>query len=158
MLLSWLHLISLAVYLGSLVGLWVMVLPVLSAIQNHEERIKMVARSLKLYNPVQTASLGVLILSGAFQLTDLKAAYRELFLRELGLTLAVKLLLSFFLIVFSTYQSMAVAHRFVRRSEQGESFSPRELQSVTRRLKTSTLAILLLTMIIVWLGVQLRRT
>ncbi|MBI2988300.1 MAG: hypothetical protein HYY45_16150 [Deltaproteobacteria bacterium] len=158
MLLSWLHLISLAVYLGSLVGLWVMVLPVLSAIQNHEERIKMVARSLKLYNPVQSASLGVLILSGAFQLTDLKAAYRELFLRELGLTLAVKLLLSFFLIVFSTYQSMAVAHRFVRRCEQGESFSPRELQSVTRRLKTSTLAILLLTMIIVWLGVQLRRT
>src|SRR3990167_3550252 len=103
MLLSWLHLISLAVYLGSLVGLWVMVLPVLSAIQNYEERIKMVARSLKLYNPVQSASLGVLILSGAFQLTDLKAAYRELFLRELGLTLAVKLLLSFFLIVFSTY-------------------------------------------------------
>lgn len=156
MLVSWLHLISLAVYMGSLVGLWLMILPALSVVQNHHEQVKLLARSLKLYNPVQTGALGILILSGAFQLTDLKAAYRELFLRELGVTLALKLFLSFILVVFSTYQSMAVAHRFVRRSEQGEAFSPQELQSVARRLKISTFAILLLAGVTIWLGVRLR--
>lgn len=155
MLIPWLHLTSLAVYLGSLVGLWVMVLPALSAVRDHEEQVKLLARSLKLYNPVQTGALGLLVLSGAFQLTDMKAAYRELFLKELGVMLGLKLILSFVLIVFSTYQSMGVAHRFVRRYEGEESLSPQELQSVVQRLKTSTLFILLLALITIWLGVQL---
>jgi len=63
---------------------------------------------------------------------------------------------SFVLIVVSTFQSMGVAHRFVRRYEGGKSFSPQELQQVTRRLRTSTLVILLLAIITLWLGVQLR--
>lgn len=156
MLISWLHLISLAVYLGSLVGLWVMVLPALTVVKNRDEQVKLLVRSLKVYNPLQTASLGVLILSGAFQLTALKAAYRELFLRELGATLALKLIFSFVLIIFSTYQSMAVAHRFVRRSEGGESFSLQEFQTVVRRLKNLTIVIFLLAVITLWLGVRLR--
>lgn len=157
MLISWLHLTSLAVYLGSLVGLWIMVLPALSVIRNHEGQVHLLTRSLKIYNPLQTASLGLLVLSGALQLTDLKAAYRELFLREVGVTLALKLIFSFVLILFSTYQSMGLAHRFVRRSDGGESFSPQELQRIARRLKGSTLAILVVAMITLWLGVRLRR-
>lgn len=156
MLISWLHLISLAVYVGSLVGLWLMVLPAVSAVKNHEAQVSLLARSLKLYNPLQNGSLGVLVLSGAFQLTDLKAAYRELFLKELGVTLGVKLILSFVLIVFSTYQSMAVAHRFVRRYEGGESFPHQELFSVTKRLRVSTLFMLLLAIVTLWAGVRLR--
>ncbi len=156
MLISWLHLISLAAYLGSVVGLWCIVVPALSAVRDHEGQLILLARSLKYYNPFQTAALGVLVLSGAFQLTELKAAYRELFIKELGVTLGWKLILSFVLIVFSTYQSMAVGHRFVRRYEAGESFSPRELQAVTRKLKITTLTILLLAVVTLWLGVQLR--
>ena len=156
MLISWLHLTSLAVYLGSLVGLRVMVLPALSVVKNHAEQVKLLARSLRLYNPLQVGSLGLLVLSGALQLTDLKAAYRELFLKELGVILGLKLVFSFVLIVVSTFQSMGVAHRFVRRYEGGESFSPQELHSVTQRLGTSTLVILLLAIITLWLGVQLR--
>ena len=156
MLISWLHLTSLAVYLGSLVGLQVMVLPALSVVKNHAEQVRLLARSLRLYNPLQVGSLGLLVLSGALQLTDLKAAYRELFLKELGVILGLKLMFSFVLIVVSTFQSMGVAHRFVRRYEGGESFSPQELQSVTQRLGTSTLVILLLAIITLWLGVQLR--
>lgn len=156
MLISWLHLASLAVYLGSLVGLRVMVLPALSVVRNHAEQVKLLARSLRLYNPLQIGSLGLLVLSGAFQVTDLKDAYRELFLKELGVILGLKLVFSFVLIVVSTFQSMGVAHRFVRRYEGGESFSPQELQSVTQRLGSSTLVILLLAIITLWLGVQLR--
>ena len=156
MLISWLHLISLAAYLGSVVGLWRIVVPALSAVRDHEGQLILLARSLKYYNPFQTAALGVLVLSGAFQLTELKAAYRELFLKELGVTLEWKLILSFALVVFSTYQSMAVGHRFIRRYEAGEPFSAQELRAVTRKLKITTLAILLLAVVTLWLGVQLR--
>lgn len=156
MLNSWLHLIALTVYLGSLIGLGAMLLPALSIIKDHDEQTKLLARGLKIYNPLQIGALGVLVLSGAFQLTDLKAAYRELFFKELGVTLGLKLILSFVLIVFSIYQSMAVAHRFVRRYEGGEPLPPQELQSVARRLRVSTLSLLLLALITALLGVQMR--
>jgi uncharacterized membrane protein len=156
MLVSWLHLISLAVYLGALAGLWLILLPALATVPSHSDKVKLLARGLKLYNPLQTAALGVLILSGAFQLTALKAAFRELFLKELGAVLAWKLTVSFFLIILSAYQSMALAHRFVRRVEGGEPFSPEDLQSLSRRLKGSTLAICLLAAVTIWLGLRLR--
>lgn len=157
MLSSWLHLMALVVYLGSVTGLWVILLPSLSVIKNHEGQVKLLAHSLRLYNPLQTGALGLLVLSGAFQITDLKAAYRELFIRELGETLGLKLILSFVLIVLSTYQTMGLAHRFVRRYEGGESLSPQELGSVVQRLRISTISILLVAVATLWLGVRLRR-
>ena len=147
---------SLAAYLGSVIGLWLVLLPSLSAIKSHEGQLKLLARSLKLYNPLQTGTLGLLVLSGAFQLTELKATYRELFMKQLGVTLVLKLALSFVLIVLSTYQSMAVAHRFVRRYEGGEPLSPQDLQSVARRLRISTRAILLLALMTALVGVWMR--
>lgn len=147
---------SLALYLGSAAGLWVVLLPTLSLVKNHEGQARLLARSLKLYNPLQTGALGLLVLSGALQLTDLKAAYRELFIKEVGVTLGLKLILSFVLIVLSVYQSMAVAHRFVRRYEAGEPFSPQQLQSLSRQLRVTLLPILLLSAMTLWLGVRLR--
>ena len=148
---------ALTVYLGALVSLWAILLPALSAVKSHEEQVHLLARSLKFYNPLQTGALGLLVLSGAIQLTDLKAAYRESFLKEIGLTLGIKLIFSFVLIILSTYQTMGLAHRFVRRCEGGEVVSSQEFQSVVRRLRVSTLPIFLLAVLTLWLGVRLRR-
>lgn len=156
MLSSWLHLLALTVYLGSLIGLWAIFLPSLAGIKNHETRAKLLVRGLKLYNPLQCGALGVLVISGAFQLTALKAAYRELFVRELGATLGLKLILSFILIVLSVYQSMGVAHRYVRRYEAEEPTTPRDLESVARRLQILTLALSLLTLITVFVGMRMK--
>ena len=89
-------------------------------------------RRIKIYNPVQIGALGVLLITGAFQLTDLKDTYRILFTREFGESLSLKLLLAFVIIILSTYQSMGVAHRFVRRTEAPEPVSPQDFRSVTR--------------------------
>jgi uncharacterized membrane protein len=153
---SWLHLMALAAYLGAVAGLWVVLLPSLATAKAHEGQVGLLARGLKRYNPLQSGALGLLVLTGAFQVTDLKAAYRELFIKELGLTLGLKLALSFLLILLSTYQSMAVAHRLVRRYEGGESPSPQELQSMVRRLRVSSLSMLFLAVITLWMGVRLR--
>ncbi len=123
MLNFWLHLIALAVYLGGVVGLGTMLLPVNSTLENHKAKVQFLARALKLYNPIQIGALGVLLFTGAFQLTDLKAAYRELFVKQLGYNLGIKLFVVFFLVLFSVYQSMGIAHRFVKRQEGGDMIS-----------------------------------
>jgi uncharacterized membrane protein len=153
----WLHLLSLTAFLGALIGLWLILLPALSAVQQHAQKVELLARGLKFYNPLQIGALGVVLLSGAFHLTELKAAYREMFITHLGSTLGPKLVLSFFLILVAVYQSMGVGHRFVKRHEGGESVSPEELSAVVRRLKRSTWLLLLLALITLWVGLGLRR-
>jgi uncharacterized membrane protein len=153
---SWLHVLALTVYLGSLVGLWLMLLPTASALETHESKVDFLARGLKLYNPLQVGALGILLFTGAFQLTDLKAAYRELFIKQLGYTLGIKLLVAFFLVIFSVYQSMGISHRFVKRYEGGDTMTAHEFDSTIRRLKHSSGLILILALITLWLGLRLR--
>jgi len=133
-----------------------MLLPSLPIIEKHEDKAAFLARGLKFYNPLQVGTLGILIFSGAFQLTELKAAYRELFAKQLGYNLGIKLLFAFFLVILSVYQSMGIGHRFVRRHESGEPITPQELNTVTRRLRSSNWCILLLAIITLWFGLRLR--
>jgi uncharacterized membrane protein len=157
MLTSWLHLLALTAYMGAIAGLLAIVLPGLALVETHEARVKLLARSLKFYNPMQSGALGLMVLTGAFQITDLKAEYRELFTKEFGAMLGLKLILSFLLILLSTHQSMAVALRFVRRAESGETIAPEELRLVAQRLRRSTSFLLALSAVTVWMGTQLRR-
>jgi uncharacterized membrane protein len=156
MLDSWLHLVALIAYVGAVVGLWVILLSATSALDAQDDRVQLLARGLKLYNPLQVGSLGILLFTGAFQLTDLKAAYRELFTKQLGYNLGIKLFFAFFLVLFSVYQSMGIGHRFVKRYESGDQVTPQEFDSTLRKLKSSNGLILLLALITLWLGLRLR--
>ncbi|HEX9455832.1 MAG TPA: hypothetical protein VGA27_15795 [Candidatus Binatia bacterium] len=153
---TWLHLIALVVYLGAVVGFWLMLLPSVAILPNHEDKVRFLARGLKFYNPLQVGSLGVILFTGAFQLTELKAAYRENFIRALAYNLSIKLLFAFLLVIFSVYQALGIGHRFVRRVEGGDAVKPEELSSIIRRLKSANWLILAFAAITIWLGLRLR--
>ncbi len=156
MLYTWLHLIALIVYLGAVMGFWLMLLPSVALLERHEDRLQLLARGLKFYNPLQVGALGIILFSGAFQLTELKAAYREYFVKEIAFNLGVKLFFAFLLVIFSVYQAMGIGHRFVRRHEGGETISAEQLSSIIRRLKSANWCILLLAAITLWLGLRMR--
>ncbi len=155
MLSFWLHLVALTVYLGSLVGFWVLGISQLSGLQTHESQVVLLIHRLKVYNPVQIGALGVLIVTGAFQLTDLKDTHRALYTREFGESLSLKLLLAFVVIILSTYQALGVGHRFVRRSEAPEPVSPGEFRSVATKLRILTLVIFITTLVTVWVSIRI---
>lgn len=156
MLYTWLHLIALIVYLGAVMGFWLMLLPSVALLEKHEDRLQLLARGLKFYNPLQVGALGIVLFSGAFQLTELKAAYRESFVKEVAFNLGLKLFFAFLLVIFSVYQAMGIGHRFVRRHEGGETISAEQLSSNMRRLKSASWCILLLAAITLWLGLRMR--
>jgi uncharacterized membrane protein len=156
MLFSWLHVIALTVYLGAVVGFWLMLLPAAAVLEKHEEKTRFLARGLKFYDPLQVGALGILLFSGAFQLTELKAAYREMFAKQIGYNLGIKLIFAFVLVILSVYQALGVGHRFVKRHEGGEPVTPEELGSTIRRLKSANWGILLFAAITLWLGIRLR--
>jgi uncharacterized membrane protein len=143
---SWIHLLAFTVYAGCLIGLAAIFLPAVTAAANHDSQVKFLARGLKWYNPIQSGALGILVISGAWQVTELKNVYREVFLREMGLRLGIKLTLSFILVLVSVYQSMGLAHRFVKRHESGDPPSAEDLKNTLRKLRASTAVLLLLTL------------
>ncbi len=152
---SWLHLIALVVYLGAVLGFWLMLLPALGVLEKHEERVSYFVRGLKFYNPLQVGALGILLFTGAFQLTEMKAALRETFLNYLAYKLGLKLLFAFLLVMFSVSQTLGVGHRFVRRVEGGDPVTPEQLNSIIRRMTSMNWCILLLAVITLWLGLRL---
>ena len=156
MLNSWLHVIALTVYLGAVVALWLMLLPAASSLDDHDDRAQFLIRGLKLYNPIQIGALGVLLFTGAFQLTDLKAAYRELFVKQLGYNLGMMLMVAFFLVLLSVYQCLGIAHRLVKRHEGGDRVTPVEIDSTIRKLKSLNWLILILALVTMWFGLRLR--
>ena len=156
MLYLWLHLIALIVYLGAVIGFWLMLLPSVKILETHDEKVRFLARGLKFYNPLQVGSLGIILFTGAFQLTELKAAYRETFVQYLAYNLSIKLLFAFLLVIFSVYQALGVGHRFVRRVEGGDEVKLDELASIIRRMTSANWLILIFAAITLWLGLRLR--
>lgn len=155
MLTSWVHIVALVVYLGAVLGFWFILLPAVSALRYHEDKALLLARGLKFYNPLQVGALGILLFSGAFQLTELKAAYRETFVQQLGYQLGVKLALAFLVVLISVYQSMGIGHRFVKRYDGGVAVTAQDLDSVMRRLMGANWLIVPLTLITLWFGLKL---
>lgn len=152
---SWLHLIALVVYLGAVIGFWLMLLPAVGTLDKHEERVSYFVRGLKFYNPLQVGALGILLFTGAFQLTEMKAALRENFLNYLAYKLGLKLLFAFLLVMFSVSQTLGVGHRFVRRVEGGDPVTPEQLSSIIRRMTSMNWCILVLAVITLWFGLRL---
>lgn len=152
---SWLHILALIVYLGTVMGLCFVFLPSLPPTDNHQARVRFLARGLKVYNPLHIGTLGIILFTGAFQLTEIKAAYREVFAQQFGYDLGLKLFFAFFLVLFSVYQSLGIGHRFVKRHEVGGTITPQELKSVIYRLQAATGCILVLAAITLWFGIRL---
>jgi uncharacterized membrane protein len=152
---SWLHLIALVVYLGAIIGFWLMLLPAVAVLEKHDEKVRYFVRGLKFYNPLQVGSLGIILFSGAFQLTELKAAYRETFIEFVAYKLSIKLLFAFLLVMFSVYQALGIGHRLVRRIEGGDGITPEQLRSIISRMTSANWFILLFAVITLWLGLKL---
>ena len=152
---SWLHLIALVVYLGAVIGFWLMLLPAVAVLDKHDEKVRFFVRGLKFYNPLQVGSLGIILFTGAFQLTELKAAYRENFFKYLEYNLFIKLIFAFLLVMFSVYQALGIGHRFVRRTEGGDEVNPEQLRWIIKRMTSANWCILLFAAITLWLGLRL---
>ena len=156
MLNPWLHVISLIAYLGAVVGLTTVLLPSLTTIERHNDKLRFLTRALRLYNPMQVGALGILLFTGALQVTELKAAYRDTFVQQFGYALGLKLTFVFILVIFSVYQAMGIGHRLVRRYEGGEAVTRQDLDSCVRSLKASNWCILSVALITLWLGLRLQ--
>ena len=143
LLTRWIHLVAVAVYLGSTLAVALVFLPAMEAVADPALQRRLLARGLRPYNVLSVGALGVLVISGASGLTDLKAMLGPAFGRLLW-PLAGKLSLTFVLINVATYFSFGLAHRLVRAELGQLPVEPEKQAGMIRRMRGAA-----------WLGVAL---
>ncbi|HVN85661.1 MAG TPA: hypothetical protein VMW17_12535 [Candidatus Binatia bacterium] len=151
----WLHLIGMGTYFGSTLAIVLFVLPMARAEDDPAARRRLLSRALRVYNPLVIAALGVMLMTGAFNLTSYKAALRGTFFAELGSVLIWKLSLFFVLMITATYSVFGLGHRLVRFEQWQEPVDAAKEDGIVRRLSSSLVVALLLTAAIAWLGLRL---
>ena len=152
----WVHLLALAAYLGSTLGLVLMVLPSAAQIADPALQRRVLAKALRPYNVLSIGALGVLLMSGASSLTDLKASMRADFGRLLW-PLTWKLSLSFLLINVATYLSFGLAHRLVRAELGQLAVEPEKQLGIVRRMRATAWVASALAAYTAWVGLRLLR-
>lgn len=151
----WLHVLALTAYGGATLALWLMVLPAARAATDPAACRTVLARALRMYDPLAIAALGVLVMSGASNLTAYKDALRGEFFARMGWLLVWKLSFAFALVMVGTYITFGLGHRIVRSEMAGEPADGARLGSMIRRLAYACVLALALTAFTAWLGLKL---
>lgn len=149
------HVLSLIVYAGATVALVAIVIPASRDTDDPVLRRSFLVSALRIYDPLMIAALGVLVMTGAINLTNYKDAFRGQFFAKMGWLLMWKLLLAFLVIMVGTYITFGLGHRIVRNLALEDPIDPPWLDSMTKRLTYACVLSLILIAITAWFGLAL---
>jgi len=160
--LIWLHVLAMAGYLGVQCALIYMLLPAAEKIVDEPTRRAALIQGFKFYNPFSIATLGVLVITGAFRLTDLKASMKLDYFSRIGATLSLKLLLAFVLIFLQTYITFGLAFRIGRQEEvaahgDGPPFTVEQVNRMLKRIRSIAWLTIVLTAAIVFVALRMAK-
>jgi len=159
-ILIWFHLLAMAAYLGVQFALIYMLIPAAETIADEPARRAALIKGLKFYNPFSIGVLGVLVITGAIRLTDLKASMKMDYFSRIGSTLSLKLLLAFLLIFLQTYLTFGLAFRIGRQEEvaahgDGPAFTVEQVNSMLRRIRSMAWVTIILTAAIIFVALKM---
>ena len=128
------HLLATGLYLGTTAGLALFAVPRARRATDGAAWRTTLARSLRIYDPLAIALLGVMVMTGAWSITELKQTLGTSYFADFGAHLVWKLGLAFLVVMSGTYIAFGLGHRLVREEEWGEDVDERKLRSMTSRL------------------------
>jgi len=152
--LLWIHLVASGLFLGATIGLAIFPVRRARALADPVERRRSLAHSLRFYDPLAIALLGIVVMTGAYRVTALKQALGPAYFATFGAHLAAKLGLAFLVVMSGTYLCFGIGHRLVRQDEWNEPVDESRLASMIGRLGGAAWTTVLLT--VATLAVALR--
>jgi uncharacterized membrane protein len=160
--LEWLHVLAMAAYFGAQFALIYMMLPAAAAAPDDASRRRALIAGFRFYNPFTIGVLGIVVITGAMRLTDLKAEMKFDYFAQLGRPLAIKLGLAFLLIFIQTYITFGLAFRIGRQEEvaahgDGPAFTTEQIDSMLGRIRAMCWATIILTALIVLVSLTMVR-
>lgn len=145
----WIHVVALVAYVLATMAVLLYAIPAARRVSDPQARLARAAAAMKLYDPFSIAVLGVIVMTGAFALTDYKDALRERFFAEMGAYLMWKLSASFALILLGSYLAFGLGNRLVSASERDAPPHGAWVDSMMTRIQVTAVVLLLLCAAIV---------
>jgi len=160
--LEWLHVLAMAAYFGAQFCVLYMLLPAAAAAPDDASRRRALIAGFRFYNPFTIGVLGIVVITGAMRLTDLKAEMKFDYFAQLGRPLAIKLGLAFLLIFIQTYITFGLAFRIGRQEEvaahgDGKAFTAEQIDSMLGRIRAMCWTTIILTAAIVLVSLTMVR-
>ncbi len=149
-----------AAYVGMQFAVIYMLIPAAEAAPNEAARRKSLIAGFKFYNPFTIGVLGIIVITGAMRLTDLKASMKFDFFARIGAPLELKLGLAFVLIFIQTYITFGLAFRIGRQEEvaahgDGEPFTVAKINSMLRRIRAMAWLTIALAFAVIWVSLTM---
>jgi len=135
-------------------------LPAAARAPDEPGRRAILVNGFKFYNPFTIAMLGLIVMSGAIHLTDLKASMKMDYFARIGAALELKLLLAFLLIFIQTYITFGLAFRIGRQEEvavhgDGEAFTAEKIDRMLARIRAMIFLTIGLTAAVVLVSIRM---
>ncbi len=161
-LLLFIHVLAMAAFFGAQFAMLYMLLPAAQQAVDEPQRSAILIQGFRFYNPFTLAMLGILVITGAMRVTDIKAAMAGAYFARIGYLLAWKLGLVFLLIFIQTYVTFGLAFRIGRQEEvaahgDGPPFTIEKINSMLARIRAMTWVTIILTAAVVWESLGLAR-
>ncbi|HEV2170768.1 MAG TPA: hypothetical protein VGR40_07460 [Candidatus Binatus sp.] len=159
-MLMWIHLCAMASYVGAQFAVIYMLIPAAATAPNESARRASLIAGFRFYNPFTIGVLGLIVISGAMRLTDLKASMKFDYFARIGSALELKLALAFLLIFIQTYITFGLAFRIGRQEEvaahgDGEAFTVEQIDSMLRRIRAMAWFTIVLAAAVIWVSLTM---
>ncbi len=153
-ILIWLHVLAMAAYFGAQFAVIYMLIPAAAQAADDDHRRAALIAGFKFYNPFTIAMLGVVVITGAMRLTDVKAELKFQYFSRIWGPLSLKLALAFLLIFIQTYVTFGLSFRIGRQEEvaahgDGPRFTVEQIDSMLSRIRAMTWVTIVLTAAII---------
>lgn len=161
-ILLWLHVLAMAAYFGAQFAVIYMLLPAAEQAGDEDRRRAALITGFRFYNPFSIAMLGVVVITGAMRLTDLKAELKFQYFSRIWGPLSLKLLLAFLLVFIQTYLTFGLAFRIGRQEEvaahgDGERFTVEQVNSMLARIKAMSWVTIILAAAVIFVSLTSMR-
>src|SRR5271167_2476810 len=159
-LLIWVHILAMSAYFGAQFAVIYMLLPVAEQAGDESRRRAALITGFKFYNPFTIAMLGIVVITGAMRLTDVKAEMKFEYFTRIWAALSLKLGLAFLLIFIQTYITFGLAFRIGRQEEvaahgDGDAFTVEQLNSMLRRIRAMAWFTIVLAAAVIWVSLTM---
>jgi hypothetical protein len=124
-----------------------------------EERLQALRRTVKFYHITFLLAMSLMVITGAFRLTDYKIALGIQYFADVSQVLIVKLLLFFVVYILAAYQSFGLALRLTGQGAKAmEDHVPAEIvDAIVGKIRNIAILNLILMTAVAYVGLMLSR-
>lgn len=133
-MLFWVHLLATGLFLGATAGLALFTVPRARRTSDPLARRALLARALRIYDPLAIALLGVMVMTGAWSITGYKQTLGTSYFADFASHLVWKLGLAFLVVMSGTWVAFGIGHRLVGQDDRGDELDEKRLGGMTSRL------------------------